>query len=43
MNESPQDLPLIDIFKTMLAELEAEIDKASSFKFTSKKLNLSLT
>lgn len=41
MNESPQDLPLIDIFKTMLAELEAEIDKASGFKFTSKKLNLS--
>ena len=41
MSESPQDLPLIDIFKTMLAELEAEIDKASSFKFTSEKLNLS--
>ena len=41
MSESPQDLPLIDIFKTMLAELEAEIDKASSFKFTSEKLNRS--
>ena len=41
MSESPQDLPLVDIFKTMLAELEAEIDKASSFKFTSEKLNLS--
>ena len=37
----PQDLPLIDIFKTMLAELETEIDKASSFKFTSEKLNQS--
>ena len=41
MSESPQDLPLIDIFKTMLAELEAEIDKASGFKFTSEKLNRS--
>jgi hypothetical protein len=37
----PQDLPLIDIFKTMLAELETETDKASSFKFTSEKLNQS--
>ena len=41
MSESPQDLPLIDIFKIMLAELEAEIDKASGFKFTSEKFNLS--
>ena len=37
----PQDLPLIDIFETMLAELKTEIDKASGFKFTSEKLDQS--
>ena len=39
--ELPQDHPLINIFKIMLAELKAEIDKASGFKFASEKLNQS--